>query len=111
MVLSFMSGRSSPADEGEEFGLGVSRGSGPVSPTFCKPFDGMLGLAGVSVAGAGGMTPEGAPAAMLLGADAVAGEALCAGKELAPGNGMFPRAALGDGDAGMDDVLAGDGKI
>ena len=101
---------SSPADEGEELGLVVSRGSGSVSPTFCKPFGGRLGLAGVLVAGAGDMPPEGAPAAAgLLVPGAVPGKAFCAGEGLAPGDGTLPGPALGDGDAGLDGVPAGEG--
>ena len=103
---------SSPADEGEELGLVVNRGSGSVSPTFCKPFGGGLGLAGVVVAGAGDMPPKGAPAAAgLLVADAVPGKAFCAGEGLASGDEMFPRAALGDSDTGVEGVLAGDGEL
>ncbi len=90
----------------------VNRGSGSVPPTFCKPFGGRLGLAGVLVAGAGDMPPEGAPAAAgLLVAAAIPGEAPCAGEELVPGDGMFPGAALGDGDADVDGVLAGDSEV
>ena len=90
----------------------VSRGSRSVPATFCKPFGGRLGLAGVLVAGAGDMPRESAPAAAgLLVAAAVPGETLCAGEELVPSDGMFPAAALGDGDAGVDGVLAGDNEV